>query len=204
MARCAFIKSDGERCQRQVELLSKYCWQHKPIITRRKISRGVKKYWRKVREIAEDREIELTSARNVYSTIEKIAADRIERIVIKSKSKRPRKISAKAFDAEALKKERGREKGKYVIYYDALKKRVVDGKTALRMRYRFRVERLARALEEASKTSQGAIVKRWPKKARKRGYLLPKEAEQVAAKLLKEMRKSKKVFEMVKARGFYM
>lgn len=162
------------------------------------ISKGVSRYWKEVRRIADSRKISIASAKNFYRSVERVKPDRFERIVVDSKSKRPRKISAKAFDKFSKKMEGGRDKGKYVVYYDRNKKKVVGGKPALRQRRKLQVERLAFKMLGKPKNEQRFAHKFWPKYALKRGYLTEYESRIVAKKLLAERRKDKNLARRMK------
>lgn len=149
-------------------------------------SRALRKYWREVKDIQKRFNLRsITSARNKYKTVLKISSTRFERLAYDPKA-RPRKITAKASKKFGKIFARGKDAGKEVIYYDTLKKRVVNAKNAIKLRREFAIERLAIQMRETSTTVQRYLVnKYWPKYAKKRGYLTEIEARRVAKKVIR-------------------
>lgn len=155
--------------------------------TRAKISKGIKSYWQRVRETQAKYKLKsLSSAKEFYKAREKIAADRFERIAIDSASDRPKHISKTVLKKFGKVLERGKDKGRIVMYYDRLKKEPIKAKRAIKMRRENTVSRVALRAQELTKTAQGRFAEKyWPKYALKRGYLTEFEAKRFAVKLLR-------------------
>lgn len=205
MKRCKAITQDGTRCKRAALPRSLYCWQHKPKPrpskkTKAKISKGLKKYHRRIKQIQEEIGLKkYRSARHFYETRERVKRDRYKRIVIAPGEDKPKFITKSELDAYGKKMKWGKDKGKTVIYYDTVEKEAVGGKHALRQRRKLQVERFGNKMLERGKTEQRYFVEKfWPKRAKKRGYLTKKESERVALKVLRSMRKDRELAKRVK------
>lgn len=159
--------------------------------TKKKISDGLKRYWQRIRDIKKSYSVkDIRTALNIYRTREKVAENRFERIAIFDAKERPSYVSKAMLKKFGKRLQRGKDKGKIVLYYDRLNKQPIKGKLALRMRYENTVARLALRAQELTMTQQRYFVDRfWQKYAKKRGYLTEKEAKRMMKKILSLRRK---------------
>jgi len=157
----------------------------------KRISKGLQKYWAKIREIKESYGVkDIRTARNIYKTREKVSQSRFERFAFERREDFPPYVSRRMIRKFGKRLERGKDRGKIVLYWDKLKAEPIKGKTALRMRYENTVSRLALRAQELNMTQQRYFVDRfWPAYAKKRGYLTEFEAKRLIRKLLSLRRK---------------
>lgn len=147
---------------------------------RKKISEGLRKYYRQVKRIKKRLGVETTyAARLAYRRQYIMIRTRFERKSYKKFSDIPK-------NQREFAKQIGKRKKVWVVYIDTLHRRPISGKTALRMRRMFFEERLANRLLEISWKRIGKIIgKHWPKRAQKRGFLTLWEARKVSKKILR-------------------